>query len=227
MPAQPPSLFKGQVLHLVFLVAATLGLYSWSNPSASQWLGVSVSAWFGIAIATPIVHQIYVLICWRLQLQSQFITNKWGADRGFVLYVIGFFILFGGRFVTLLLLALADKESLSMSMELRFIIGVPILLLAGYTMYSVKRYFGFRRAAGIDHFDESYRHKPFVRQGMFKWTKNAMYVFALQGTWLFGIFAASKLALIAAAFQTIYIWIHYFGTEKPDMDWIYRSGEAK
>jgi hypothetical protein len=58
---------------------------------------------------------------------------------------------------------------------------------------------------------------------MFKWTQNAMYVFAIQTTWLFGILAASRLAMIAACFQPVYIWIHYFGTEKPDMDHIYRA----
>ena len=39
----------------------------------------------------------------------------------------------------------------------------------------------------------------------------------------FGILAASKLALIAAAFQAVYIWVHYYATEKPDMAFIYRK----
>ena len=60
-----------------------------------------------------------------------------------------------------------------------------------------------------------------MRKGIFKWSPNAMYVFVIQGTWLFGILAASKLALIAAGFQSIYIWIHYFSAEKPDMKHIY------
>ena len=33
--------------------------------------------------------------------------------------------------------------------------------------------------------------------------------------------AASKLAMIVAAFQTVYIWVHYFATEKPDMEHLY------
>ena len=58
---------------------------------------------------------------------------------------------------------------------------------------------------------------------VFRWTSNAMYVFAIQSLWLFGILAASKLALIAAAFQAVYIWVHYYATEKPDMAFIYRK----
>ncbi|SVB52734.1 uncharacterized protein METZ01_LOCUS205588, partial [marine metagenome] len=28
-------------------------------------------------------------------------------------------------------------------------------------------------------------------------------------------------AMIVACFQSVYVWVHYFGTEKPDMDYIY------
>jgi protein-S-isoprenylcysteine O-methyltransferase Ste14 len=114
-----------------------------------------------------------------------------------------------------------------MSVSLRWALATPVLLLAGYTMFSIKQYFGFRRAAGIDHFDPAFRSKPLVRRGMFKWTRNAMYVFAIQGTWLFGILAASKLAMLAACFQSVYIWVHYFGTEKPDMAYLYGAEEGE
>ena len=90
-------------------------------------------------------------------------------------------------------------------------------------MYSIKRFFGFARAAGIDHFDSEYRNRPLVREGVFRWTSNAMYVFAIQSLWLFGILAASKLALVAAPFQAIYVWVHSYGTAKPDMAFIYRK----
>ena len=89
-------------------------------------------------------------------------------ERGFGIYVIGFFVLFGSRFLTLLLLAIADQDSLSMQVPLRAVLAAPVLCLAGYAMFSVKQYFGFKRAAGIDHFEPAYRSKPLVRQGMFK-----------------------------------------------------------
>ena len=222
MPDTLPSLFKGQVLHLGFLVVAIPVLLCCVQPGPATWGGIQVSAWFYLALTIPILHQAYVWLCWRLELRDRFFTNRWGLERGFRLYAVGFFLLFGSRFLTLLLLAIADQDSVAMSGPLRGVVAAPILLLSGYAMFSVKKYFGFQRAAGIDHFDPDYRSKPFVRQGMFRWTKNAMYVFALQLTWLFGIVAASKLAMIAACFQSIYIWVHYFGTERPDMAHIYR-----
>ena len=150
-------------------------------------------------------------------------THHGTAEPGFRIYLVLFFTLFVGRFVTLCALCLADQNTLSFPVGLRLLLALPILCLAGYTMYSIKRFFGFARAAGIDHFDSEYRNRPLVREGVFRWTSNAMYVFAIQSLWLFGILAASKLALVAAAFQAIYIWVHYYGTEKPDMAFIYRK----
>jgi len=218
----PPSLFQGQHLHAAFLVVALPLIYI-AQPTDGDWLGASVALWYWIAIVTPILHQTFVWVSWRLQLQHQLFTHHGTAEPGFRIYLVLFFTLFVGRFVTLCALCLADQNTLSFPVELRLFLALPILCLAGYTMYSIKRFFGFARAAGIDHFDSEYRNRPLVREGVFRWTSNAMYVFAIQSLWLFGILAASKLALVAAAFQAIYIWVHYYGTEKPDMAFIYRK----
>ena len=36
-----------------------------------------------------------------------------------------------------------------------------------------------------------------------------------------GLYASSQAALLAAAFNHAYIWVHYFCTELPDMKRIY------
>ena len=35
------------------------------------------------------------------------------------------------------------------------------------------------RATGIDHFDPNYKNIPFEKRGIFKWSSNAMYTFAI------------------------------------------------
>ena len=35
------------------------------------------------------------------------------------------------------------------------------------------------------------------------------------------VFGVSSLALVAAAFNHLYIWVHYWSTERPDMARIY------
>ena len=88
-------------------------------------------------------------------------------------------------------------------------------------MYSVKKYFGFLRAAGADHFDPKYRDMPFEKRGIFKWSKNAMYVFAIGIPFAFAVAAGSKSMFILAIYTYISIWLHYFCTEKEDFKYIY------
>ena len=90
--------------------------------------------------------------------------------------------------------------------------------------YSVLKYFTLRRALGIDHFDATYRNAPLVRQGMFRYSRNAMYVFGIAILWLPGLLLASKAALLAALFNHLYIWVHYYTVELPDMRTIYGDG---
>jgi hypothetical protein len=84
------SLWSGQALHilcLAILLAATS--LAWA------YLGKPFPRLFWIAVSFPIVHQIFVWIAWRLELQSA-ATSK---TIGFHGYVALFFLLFGGRFI--------------------------------------------------------------------------------------------------------------------------------
>ena len=77
------------------------------------------------------------------------------------------------------------------------------------------------RATGIDHFDPSYKDKPFERRGIFKWAPNAMYTFAIAVFFGFAISAGSKAMFVFAAYTYIGVWLHYFCTEKEDFKVIY------
>ena len=73
----------------------------------------------------------------------------------------------------------------------------------------------------LDH--ESYRHLPFVREGIFKYTPNAMVTFGFLILWVPGLIFFPKAALLAAWFNHFYIWVHYYTTELPDIRFIYGS----
>ena len=88
-----------------------------------------------------------------------------------------------------------------MNKTLSIIIAVVLLLPALYLFYSVRTYFGFKRAYGIDHFDASYRNMPFVKQGIFRFTSNAMYTFGFFLLWVPGFLFLSQAALLAALFN--------------------------
>ena len=136
-----------------------------------------------------------------------------------------FFIVFLlARPIAIIILAISNANSYALNVPLRIIIAVIFIIPVVYLLHSIMKFFGFKRAMGIDHFDPSYKDLPMVTEGIFKYTSNAMYVFGFLVMWLPGFIWASKAALLSAAFSHLYIWVHYFTVEKPDMKVIY--GEA-
>lgn len=208
----PPTLWFGQSLHFVCL-AALLALV---------WLAWTIldepfPVVFWIAVAFPVAHQVFVWLAWRLELRSS-ATSKMMGFRG---YITIFFLLFGGRFVSLSALAWLDRGSLGLQIFPQTILTVLLGLVGIYAAYSVKRYFGFARAAGADHFDPRYREMAFVRQGIFRFTNNGMYLYAFLLFWVIAVGLNSSAALAVAAFSHAYIWVHFYATEKPDMNFLY------
>jgi hypothetical protein len=126
----------------------------------------------------------------------------------------------------LILLATADHDSIEVLISLRVVACLTLGVPAAYTGYSVIRYFGMSRASGADHFDESYRSLPIVKEGIFRFTSNAMYAYAFLFFWMIAVAGASWAAIVVAGFSHIYIWVHYFCTERPDMKMIYGGSNS-
>lgn len=144
------------------------------------------------------------------------LTRLFGK-QGFIIYAILFSILGIGRVVTILLLAISNRDTVFFDQTTLRILSVVMAIPALYLFYSVKRYFGIKRAFGGDHFDESFRSVPFVGQGIFRFTSNGMYVYGFFLLWLPGLWYGSAGALFAALFSHIYIWVHFYSTELPDI----------
>ena len=217
------SFFEGQLAHLVCTGLLLLALYAasrWPGFDSGSFLGVSTPAWAMLAVANAILYQVYVWLCWRSELDGQHLTRILG-DHAFRIYQVGFAILIVLRPVLAFALGWSNRETLPIEPWLGYGISLILLVPGLYLIYCVRRYFGFARAFGIDHFDASYRKLPLVRQGMFAWTPNAMYVFGFLILWVPGFLFQSVAALMVAAFSHAYIWVHYYCTEKPDMRRIY------
>ena len=218
-------MFKGQLPHYVF-IAGSLALFV-NLPSiylAEEWgyqQKQSIAIWSWISIIVAILHQLYVWLIWRLELVHQFISKHMGK-MGIYAFVADFFLLFLCRFAAVIYLAYIDSKSYPLSPDLVKTVSILIILPALYTFYSIVRYFGLIRAVGIDHFDMEYRLRPLVKDGIFKYVPHPMYTFAIQIIWLPGLWWESRAALVAALFTSIYIWIHFFCTERPDMQEMYK-----
>ena len=210
----PPGLGAGQLLHVVSLALLLA-------PTAIVWryAGSPCPAAFWAAIAVPVVHQVFVWRVWRLQLRRA----GTGGAIGYRAYLVIFFVLLAARPASLLLVAWLDAGSLGMPLLPRAVLTTLLVLISMYLGYSLKRYFGFERAAGADHFDPRYRELPLVREGIFRFTSNGMYVYGFLALWAIAVGFDSTAALIAAGFNHAYIWVHFFATEKPDMEYLYGS----
>lgn len=220
------KILEKQLWHLISLAILIYGIKIFiDNPTLEgEFWGLSTKTWLIYSVGIAIVHQVYVLIIWRLELYYSLISKIFGK-AGFTLYAVGFSIMFISRLLLIIALAISSKNSISLDPLISYSLAILLSIIVIYSMYSVIRYFGLKRAYGIDHFDRSFGDVTFVKQGIFRFSNNAMYKFGLLILWIPGLLLFSKPALIAALFQHIYIWVHYYFTELIDMKHIY--GKSK
>lgn len=218
------QVFEKQWIHLLSLSVLVTGMVFLSQQDrvgVGQLWGANTLTWYWVAVSLAIIHQVYVWFCWRMELHAKWLTKALGGDRGFRLYSVGFAVIGLARMITVFLLAISNQGTLMLGPVFSKICAIILLIPALYLFYSVKQFFSFQRAFGIDHFDESYCTKPFERRGIFRYTRNGMYIFGFLILWVPAFWWASAAALIIALFNHIYIWVHYFTTELPDMKHIY------
>ena len=210
--------FKNQIWHiggLIILFYLGCQLVDFQNNS-NTFLGISAKSWFLFSMMTPLLHQGYVWLCWRSELSWKAISRTIGFKAYAVIFIIIMILRLSG-----IGLSVADYGSWFTPGWIAWSVSVLIFIPFVYTMYSVKKYFGFMRATGIDHFDSKYRDMPFETRGIFKWAPNAMYTFAIPVMFAFAVSAGSKATFIFAAYTFIGAWLHYFCTEREDFKVIY------
>lgn len=212
------------ILALLILLAGTIFLFNQSSAAhEGQLFNLSTSFWFWLGIAVPVLHQGYVIFFWRGELYNNWMSDKFGSkEKAFKIFTRGFAILIISRPISAFLLAISNYDSLPLSWPLRIIIS--LILFAGFAwmMYSVVNYFGVINAFGRDHFyPEEYRGKTLEKRGLFKYVDNGMYSIGFAIVWVPAVLFASQAGLILAAFSHLYIWVHWYTVEKPDMEYIY------
>lgn len=223
------SIFEKQWFHAFSLAALLMGMAlvsGYGDVCAGQLWEVATPFWFWLALGVAVAHQIYVWFCWRTQLHASWLTRTFG-NLGFPLYAAGFSVLGIMRVASVFIVAVSNRDTLPGNAIVLKVLAVILLVPAVYLFYSVKRYFGFRRAFGIDHFDAGYRSVPFERRGIFRFSGNAMYTYGFLLFWAAALWWASLAALIVALFNHLYIWVHYFTTELPDIKRIYGQSQER
>ena len=216
--------FHRQIWHLLSLLILTPLAWWLAAPQLGRgaWLGIPAANWFWASVILSIVHQEVVWIVFRLQLGWATLTRLFGKADLFIWGLI-FMPLFASRVVTVVGLARSTGDTLALARPLAVGLVAILIIPALYTLWSVLRYFGLTRAMVGDHFRLRYRQMPLENRGVFRYSDNAMYAYGFLILWAIALFNLSLPALVAAVFQHLYIWVHYYCTEKPDMDMIYRN----
>ncbi len=213
-------------LWLAVLLAAVWASTRLDGVLAGSFAGVSTGAWLAASVAAAVVHQVYVVVAWRLELHRGSLSRVLGK-AAFPLYAAGFTVLILARPLLIVPLAIANRGTLPLAAPLLWTLAGILAIPALYAAYSVARYFGFRRAFGADHFDPRVAALPPVREGIYRWTSNAMYAYVFLLLWIPALLWASKAAALAAAFQHAYIWVHAVCTEFPDLRHIHGADTAR
>ena len=129
------DIFRHQIWHLLFLLISIVFLHIFTVDSITltgEFWDVSTKTWFWIAIAVPVIHQVYVLVIWRLELYHSTFTKRFELTKAFKMYAIGFSILFVSRLIFITILAISDKNSLSMNPIFAYSIIAVIIPLVAY-----------------------------------------------------------------------------------------------
>ena len=184
--------------------------------SLSTWQWV----WFSWILAGN--FQFWVALFWRLELYGGRINACMGG-AGFQIYRSGYVVFGLLRFLALVPIALTSRQSAAVPswVSLPFLsVTIPMSL---WGLYCAAAYFGITRASGADHFDPAYRRKDLEKRGIYRYIPNVMYTVVVLAVYHPGLVWQSAPALIAAAAHHAFVWVHYFCTEKPDMQVIYGS----
>ncbi len=221
------NIFEKQDWHLVLLALLVVSVNAVMDRYPfyflGQFWGLHTGTWLWIGIIAAILHQLYVMIIWRTQLETQWLTANL-PRLGYIAYYIDYTIMLIARLGAIILAAAANRDSITFPEPARWITALILAVPFIWAVYSITRHYGYKRLAGADHFELAYRDTGWLKKGIFQLVPNAVYVLGPLGFYLPGVLLASPASLILALFNHIYIWIHYYCTELPDSRRIYGPG---
>ncbi len=218
------KILKYQAYHLIcyVLLGAILIITAKSQfYNQRTLLGITVYHWVIVSWIAAGVFQAWILFFWRYELYYGTVSRLFGKS-GFPVFRAGFFLLGAVTLLPVIPVSFLTRNSMEIyfPFKMALILGTTPFIL--WAIYSVLFYFSINRAFGADHFFPEYRMKTLEVRGIFKYIPNSMYTVLLLILYHPGLFFDSSLGLVMALVHHIFVWVHYFCTEKPDMKEIYQ-----
>jgi protein-S-isoprenylcysteine O-methyltransferase Ste14 len=218
-------MFYRQQYHVLALAGLIMMLFgaSWiPGMLTGEFWGVTTTTWLITTVTVVILHQVYLWFCWRSELQYQLLTDFLGTNAFPIYGSIAFSFLIV-RPSMVLITAISNQQSIPLSAWFRWIVSALFTFLFAWTLYSLFKHFSLTRVLGADHFYRELRNNGLVERGLFRYLPHPMYSIGMLGMWIPGLIFESQAALVLALFQHLYIWVHHYTLEQPDMDQIYNE----
>ncbi len=217
------KLFKYQGYHLLaYIILGLFLLFICSETEESKktiWR-MTANQWVLFSWIFAGIFQAWIFIFWRLELYYGKI-KKWFGNSGFPVFRAGFVLLGSLRLLPIIPISVLTGNTIEINNWISYaliLITTPLIL---WCMYSVTFYFGINRLFGADHFYSKYREGTLEKRGIFKYLPNSIYTVMLLIFYHPGLFFHSSLGLLTALIHHIFVWVHFFCAEKPDMKEIY------
>jgi len=109
------KILEKQGYHLLSILVLSGGIWLAAQGDILEgvFLGLSSRTWLILSVLFPVLHQIYVVICWRGELYYGWLSKTLG-ERAFKIWAVGFMILFLARPITIFALAIANRGTLAL-----------------------------------------------------------------------------------------------------------------
>ncbi len=220
------KLLRKQEWHLVILALllaltnAALNFYP--QYFFGEFWGISTRSWLWAGVLAAILHQFYIVVVLRSELETRWITTN--APRlGYLAYMADYSILMVLRVAIIIASGLANKEVLTITAANRLLFIAVLAIPFLWTLYLLARSGNFKQVAGEDYFKpEQDSESNQALENKIRSTAVAVYALGALGLYIPGIIFASPAALLLALFNHLYLWVHHFCTELPDREHLYK-----
>ncbi|MFO7952985.1 MAG: hypothetical protein R6U91_09325 [Bacillota bacterium] len=211
------------VLLALLLALTNAGLNFYPNFFFGEFRGISTTSWLWIGVLTAILHQGYMVIVLRTELETRWLSTN--APRlGYLAYMSDYTILVVLRVATIFASGIANREVLAISDPNRLLFIVVLAVPCLWVLYLLARDGNFKQLAGEDYFkpEQDSEDYDYARENIFRSTAITVYSLGPMALYIPGIVFASPAALLLALFNHLYIWVHHFCTELPDREHFYK-----
>ncbi len=208
---------------LVVSVNAIMVLYPLSFTGV--FWGLSTGTWLWIGVFTAILHQIYIMLIWRIQLETRWLTTNL-PRLGFIAYLIDYTLMLAARTGAIILVAAANREVIFIPDSFRWVGSIILGIVFTWLTYSVTKSSSYKDLAGAVFFESKDPNHCGIQKNISAVVPGAVYIFGPLSFYIPGLVLASPASLLLALFNHIYIWIHYCYTEAPSLKRVYSSNSC-